>query len=424
MPAAPSARLSLLLAGLAAACGEAAPPTPSLSVDAALVQAGDAVTVTWQAPEAATVELTDTEGRALLLGGAKQGSLQVAILRSTTLRLVARGDAADAEASVRVEARPRLVADLQANLHRAGETDFTLRWDSLGAAAWDLQVGELQEATFAGGPRGAYAGVARGQGAVPVRLRAAAEALEATWTGTVAVYPGEVEPNDALAEAGPAGAGVVGRFDPEGRDLFLVEVPEGGHVQARLQDPTGGCAARGDLRLLSEDGAVWAYAEGGASCAALGPEAAPGDRDLPAGRYPVEVTGPAEADYLLLVAVSAPVCGDGVVSTRAGEHCEPSRSPEVCRADCTVDAVAEVEPNGSPRSAQAVPLGRWVVGRVDTPRGPGPGLLRGGAGRAGAPPGDPDRPGAHRVRVRPGRRDPAAERRHHPCSAPPATRRG
>ncbi|CAN0529437.1 unnamed protein product, partial [Laminaria digitata] len=114
---------------------------PILEVSAERVVAGASVLVSWQAPGATSVDLTDTEGRALRVAAPATGEVEVAILQSTELRVVARFESGDTEARQRVEASPRLVAGIRALSFGPGETRFELRWDSLGASQWQLQVG-------------------------------------------------------------------------------------------------------------------------------------------------------------------------------------------------------------------------------------------------------------------------------------------
>lgn len=358
----------VLCVGGGLACADALPPTPSLEVSAARVRAGGSVGVSWQAPGANSVDLTDTEGRALRLDAPATGEVQVAILQSTELRVVARYASGDTEARQAVEATPRLVADLGTRSFEPGETRFSLRWDSLGASQWQLSVGGVLASDFSAAKLGSYEGVARGPpGSVDLELLATSGTLTASSALTVMVFAGEREPNDSAAEAEAIDGGLLGSIALGEIDLFSVEVAEGGHVQAVLHDRRGNCEAPGALRLLSEAGEVLAQAVGPGGCPELGPQDSLGNRDLPAGTYFVQVRGLQAADYLLQVSAVAPSCGNQVVESRAGEHCEPAAHPVLCRADCTADVIPEMEPNDRNRDAQSIQLGQLVAGRVDTP---------------------------------------------------------
>jgi len=361
------AALSLLLVG-GLACSDALPPSPSLEVSAERVVAGASVRVSWNAPGATSVDLTDSEARALRLAAPATGEAEVAILQSTEIRVVARFESGDTQARQRVEASPRLLADLRALSYGPGETRFELRWDSLGASQWQLKVGEVQASDFSAAKLGSYQGVAQGPpGSVEIEFVASSGALTETSTFAVMVFAQEQEPNDTAAEAQAIDDGVLGSIGLGEIDVFSLQVVDGGHVQAVLRDQEGGCIVPGALRLLNVAGEVLAQAVGPDGCPELGPEDSLGNRDLASGTYFIEVRGLETADYLLQAAAVAPSCGNQVVESRAGEHCEPASHPALCRDDCTADVITEVEPNDRDRDAQMIELGQRVVGRVDTP---------------------------------------------------------
>lgn len=354
-----------LLLGFVAACGDTVPTIARFEVDRPLVAAGETVTVTWET-DGVSVDLTDDQSRPLRLVGPPSGSAEVFVARTTALRLIARGDAADTEASVGVSATPVAEMDALVRRYAPNSTDFIVRWATLGATAWAIELGGAPVDGFAGQERGEFTGTANGAGDVRIELIARSNDLSTSAAATVSVLAGEIEPNDGPATAQPIARGAVGEVTLGEVDLFAIEVPAGGHVRASLRDREDGCDVRGTLRLLDANGRRVAVQGGSIACPELSSEHTPGNRDLAAGTYLVAVSSVTAQSYALIVEAVEPACGNGIVESRAMELCEPGLDA-ACANDCTVDVTREVEPNDMSRDAQAIEVGALVAGQVDNP---------------------------------------------------------
>ncbi|MEQ9497020.1 MAG: hypothetical protein RIT81_09175 [Deltaproteobacteria bacterium] len=345
---------------LAVGCADTVPQVEQLAVEPAAVTAGEAVTVTWST-DGESIDLVDDADRPLQLAGPASGSVEVVMYRTSTLRLVARGADADAEATAAVTVTPRLEADVLVRRYEAGSTDYTVRWDSLGATSWALTYGGAAVTGLPQTDGGTFDGTATGA----LELVASAGEPSARVSLAVPILADEAEPNDAVGASTPVGAGVVGTLDVGDVDVFALDVPAGGHVRAVLRDRDDACSVAGTLRLVAANGDRIAVQGGATGCPELSPSAA-GNGDLAAGTYFLVLSGVRPSSYALFAEAIAPACGNGVVESRVGELCEPGEG--ACRDDCTIDATEEVEPNDASGDAQDIVLGTPVVARADAPR--------------------------------------------------------
>lgn len=334
------------------------------------VTAGDTIEISWSSTDATRVDVVDTEGRPLVVDGDSSGTQNIAIYNSTTLRIVAQGESSDAEATLAIVSTPTVAADFTNVSYAAGATSFTVRWDSLGAETLSLDIGGANVTDFPSRKSGAYEATASVAGASSVAVTVTAREGErsAERTATLPIYPGETEPNDDRGSAEPIDEGVVGDVGPGDFDVYRIAVVDGGHVRARMAGVDGSCTAFGALQIEDASGTVVAVASGRNDCATIAPDTSPGNRDLPEGAYYVIVRAAEPTTYFLEVESVAPSCGNDVIESRAGEHCEPSTYPELCRADCTADVIEEMEPNDRTNEAQPITIPALVAGRADTPR--------------------------------------------------------
>jgi cysteine-rich repeat protein len=161
----------------------------------------------------------------------------------------------------------------------------------------------------------------------------------------------EVEPNDTWGQATArphlqGTTAVLGSWGTAGDpDLYAVEVPEGACVRVQTFDANGppSCVDLDTVvTLFDPDGVevAWSDDQNFSPCADIDPAAHPEACHLPAGVYRVLVEDYDNDDpgsYLLVVTVTTPTCGDGVL--RWGQTCDDGDAAggDGCSAVCLIE---------------------------------------------------------------------------------------
>jgi cysteine-rich repeat protein len=194
-----------------------------------------------------------------------------------------------------------------------------------------------------------------------------------------AEYPAEKEPNDLVSTANPLAAGTKGftaSIWPIGDiDVFQFDVTVAASgVSVMTSDGKGGCPAGAHtyVRVFDASETVLALADGSAGCASLSSASSPALLALPVGTYYVHVES-AELStipyYILDIAITAPVCGDGIVQVPAGEQCDlgTANGTGGCSATCQLTSgsyVEETEPNDTAATANDLDGHAGAVGQI------------------------------------------------------------
>lgn len=180
---------------------------------------------------------------------------------------------------------------------------------------------------------------------------------------TEALLTPEREPDDTQATATMLVAGTAGFLCssvPSDGDWLGFSLGSTSDVTLTLVDDRGLCPFNGDLVLHGAGAPVissW-------TCDTFTPAARPELRALPPGEYQVHVQPSVDGDvyaWMLLVWLTAPACGDGIL--QPPEECDAPVSG--CAPGCVLaePLVSETEPNNTLAEAVAAPVA--LKGRLD-----------------------------------------------------------
>ncbi len=213
------------------------------------------------------------------------------------------------------------------------------------------------------------------------------------------VYLTELEPNQPANKANTLNGadGIFAALQPVGdQDYFTFDVTvPGSSVTLEVSDGFGGCPSGFDSVLYLYSGTntllVSDDEDGVSSCSMISPATDLEATNLGVGKYTVMVedflNNDAQASYVLKIKVSAPGCGDGILS--GGEQCDDGdlMAGDGCDAMCMAESPWEIESNNTRMTATALWAGTTVfhasinpVGDVDyfvftLPAGMKPSLL-------------------------------------------------
>ncbi len=168
---------------------------------------------------------------------------------------------------------------------------------------------------------------------------------------------------ETAGTASGTGASFTGSIMPTGNvDWYAVVVPAGHSIRAEtLSSAPSTCTIDTRIRVFSPDRTteIANDADDGVSyCSLLDPATDTAVRNLAAGTYYVTVeeygNNSTINNYVLDVAIQAPVCGDGFVS--GGESCDDGNTMagDGCSAVCAFEGTGESEPNDATGTADVL----------------------------------------------------------------------
>lgn len=187
-------------------------------------------------------------------------------------------------------------------------------------------------------------------------------------------YPSESESNDATTianEFSSSTKGFTGSIHPMGDvDVFEVMVSvTGTDMTVRISDGMGGCPS-GSATAVRVNGSSGLLGAGSGSCPQIEPMSEPKMTNLPVGKYYVRVESSSfevEPFYVVEIALTAPVCGDGAL--RGVEQCDDGNktSGDGCSATCMAEAPWEAEVNNTVETATPIWPGTTLFKAAITP---------------------------------------------------------
>jgi cysteine-rich repeat protein len=374
--------LGALFAFGAAACGDSgsgdldpgfadAGPTPPeiLRFEASNEVVDETLTVFlgWETEHAETVTLRADPGETLLEDSLRVNSVveSAPLVTPTTFTLVATGPDGTAEATVDVDVRvpdadapPRIIEFfVRPRTYQGRTVEARLSWTAVGELA--LTRNGEPVAGFSGEPFGAIEETVS-ESFIRYELTATRGGQTVFATGTISRSQFEVEPNDRPADASvPSGDIGRGRIDESDRDLWVIEVPDQGHVTAYVDDSAGGCPFDSVLELFRydpdarpADALAFVASNDDISsanpCSRIDPRVDPRASSLPGGLYVVRLSGATPGDvgqYRLTIEVDEAECGNAIVEFGVGEACDDGNTSDDdgCSSQCAIEALASLQ---------------------------------------------------------------------------------
>ena len=157
--------------------------------------------------------------------------------------------------------------------------------------------------------------------------------------------PGELEPNDSVAEAGSFADVVDGSLPPSDVDCFVVSVGACDALSLRITDGSGGCPAPMKASVYEPSGALWVVGSAGNDgCPILSPFEEPGAAWMGAGDWVVcleGLFGESILDYRLDVDLSS----SEALKLTPPDDLDGDGVPSRCDADDDGDGVEDVDDN-------------------------------------------------------------------------------
>ena len=225
---------------------------------------------------------------------------------------------------------------------------ITIAWDTSAAESVSLSANGVDVASFPATARGSI--VQQVSESTSYLLVAANGAGTVQATQVVSGIGEESEPNNNPNAASNASGGpLLAAIQPaDDRDWFSVAVPEGGSLYVQTSDGRGGCEVATSIQILAPDGQTKVAEDNGGGpptgCSQIDPRLLTTVRNLPAGRYTIEVRGNGTdtGDYLLTVRAAGATCGNGVIETVTAEQCDDANlvSGDGCSASCRVESAS------------------------------------------------------------------------------------
>ena len=333
------------------------PVIDAFSATPTVVAASSTTTLAWSVQMAEQIRIL-ADATELVSTSSATGTLTVAVpTGATTYTLEATNPGALATRNVEVvgvDRAPVINTFTALPLEVVGSATATVTWDVDTVSQLGLFANGQPVASF---PAIVTSSITQSQGtlAVPVSgpttfaLVADNVVGRTQATQTVAWTPApiiEIEPNDTASTAqslATSGGTAVGQLTMMDVDWYAVTVPAGGNVFADVDDGAGGCGVDAAVTLFAADGTTaLAFDDNGGvqSCPRIDPALDAGARNLPAGRYFLQVSAlSGSGSYTLNVRVTGAVCGNGIVETRAAETCDDADTIgfDGCSATCQLE---------------------------------------------------------------------------------------
>ncbi|MFO0724394.1 MAG: DUF4215 domain-containing protein [Myxococcota bacterium] len=132
--------------------------------------------------------------------------------------------------------------------------------------------------------------------------------------------------------------------------IDVVIATAGQSITATVTPPSGtGDCLPVDLTLSDAAGTELGTHFGFAGCPAISPFSDAWARDLAPGTYHLDLAGTSTGSVKLVVVITAPTCGDGLLERKVNEQCDDgnTRAGDGCTAACRFDSsiTVETEPN-------------------------------------------------------------------------------
>jgi cysteine-rich repeat protein len=260
-------------------------------------------------------------------------------------------------------------------------TTATVTWRTTDATSTTLTLNGMAAPGFAGTASGSYSFTAT----TSVRLVLTAR----NDIGSITREAQVLRLADATVDTGRTAStavslngvpGVLGVIGPTGGsagdlDYYSFTVVNGGSVYAETTNGRGGCTLDTLITLFAPDGTTVLGSDdddGINACSIIDPARDAFATNLAAGTYYVQIrtfSNTAIGPYALTVTPNAPVCGNGLFESRAGEQCDDRNTAagDGCSATCTVEPLVTVM---GPGAAQTVggaitPAGNADYVRID-----------------------------------------------------------